>query len=84
MRSVTVFKKRVKKKVCDRKRYKANRESMNESAKARYWLDPESMKDSAKAYYNQNRELILASKQDQYQANPNAKRDCHLKLIYMF
>ena len=93
------------KKVCDRKRYEANQESMNESAKARYWLDqesmnesakarywldqesmnesakarywldPESMKDSAMAYYDQNRELILASKQDQYQANPKAKRN---------
>ena len=28
-----------------------------------------------KAYYDQNRELILASKEDQYQANPKAKRD---------
>ena len=32
------------------------------------------MKDSAKAHYNQNRELILASKQALYQANPKAKR----------
>ena len=49
-----------KKKTCDRKRYKA---------------DPESKKDSVKAYYDQNREMILAFKQDQYQANPKAKRD---------
>ena len=41
------------KKACDRKRYKA---------------DFESKKDSTKAYYDQNRELILASKQAQYQA----------------
>ena len=39
-----------------------------ESAKTQYWLDQESKKDSVKAYYDQNRELILASKQDQYQA----------------
>ena len=79
-----------KKKTCDRKRYKADPESKKdsmkaqywldpeskkESAKAQYWLDPESKKDSMKAYYDQNRELILASKQDQYQANPKAKRD---------
>ena len=47
-------------------------ESKKESAKAQYWLDTQ---DSMKAYYDQNRELILASKQDQYQANPKAKRD---------
>ena len=77
-----------KKKACDRKRYKANPESKKESAKAQYWFDPESMKNSAKAqywldpeskkesvkaYYNQNRELILASKQARNQANPKAK-----------
>ena len=33
------------------------------------------MKESAKAHYDQNRELILASKQAQYQANQKAKRD---------
>ena len=79
-----------KKKTCDRKRYKADPESKKDSmkaqywldpeskkdsAKAQYWLDPESKKDSVKAYYDQNREQILASKQDQYQANPKAKRD---------
>jgi ABC-type Zn2+ transport system substrate-binding protein/surface adhesin len=64
-----------KKKTCDRKRYKADPESKKDSMKAQYWLDPESKKESAKAYYDQNRELILASKQDQYQANPKAKRD---------
>ena len=77
-----------KKKTCDRKHYKADPESKDsakaqywldpeskESAKAQYWLDPESKKDSVKACYDQNRELILASKQDQYQANPKAKRD---------
>ena len=71
------------------KRYKADPESKKDSIKAQYWLDPESKKDSAKAqycldpeskdsvkaYYDQNRELILASKQDQYQAIPKAKRD---------
>ena len=76
LRSVTVFKKRMKKKkTCDRKRYKADPESKKDSMKAQYWLDPESKKDSVKAYYDQNRELILASKQNQYQANPKAKRD---------
>ena len=50
-------------------------ESKKESAKAQYWLDPERKKESVKAYYDQNRELIFASKQDQYQANPKAKRD---------
>ena len=49
-------------------------ESKKESVKAQYCLDLESKKDSVKAYYDQNRELILASKQDQYQANPKAKR----------
>ena len=63
-----------KKKACDRKHYKANTESKKESAKAQYWLDPESKKESVKAYYDQNRELILASKQAQKQANPKAKR----------
>ena len=78
-----------KKKACDRKHYKANTESKKESTKAQYWLDPESKKESAKAhywldpeskkesvkaYYDQNRELILASKQAQKQANPKAKR----------
>ena len=84
-----------KKKTCDRKRYKADpeskkdsmkaqywldQESKKESAKAQYWLDPESKRDSAKAYYDQNRELILASKQDQYQANPKAKRDISIRI----
>ena len=46
-----------KKKACKIKHYKA---------------DPESKKDSMKAYYDQNRELILASKQE---ANQKAKRD---------
>ena len=64
-----------KKTTCDRKRYKADPESRKDSMKAQYWLDPERKKDSVKAYYDQNRELILASKQDQYQANPKAKRD---------
>ena len=63
-----------KKKACDRKHYKANTESKKESAKAHYWLDPESKKESMKAHYDQNRELILASKQAQKQANPKAKR----------
>ena len=83
VRSATVFKKRMKKKkACDRKHYKANSESKKESAKAQYWLDPESKKKSAKvqywldperkkesmkAHYDQNRELILASKQAQNQ-----------------
>ena len=85
VRSATVFTKRMKKKkACDRKHYKANSESKKESAKAQYWLDPEtkkewldpeSMKESAKAHYDQNRELIFASKQAQYQANQKAKRD---------
>ena len=34
-----------------------------------------------KAYYDQNRELILASKQDQYQANPKAKRDISIRIV---
>ena len=110
LRSVTVFKERMKKKkTCDRKRYKADPESKKDSAKAQYWFDPESKKESAKAqycldpesketakaqywldperkkdsvkaYYDQNRELILASKQDQYQANPKAKRDISIRI----
>ena len=47
------------KKACDRKCYKA---------------DFESKEDSTKAYYDQHRELILASKQAQYQANPKEKK----------
>ena len=59
VRSVTVFKKRMKQRIkaCDRKRYKANFEG-----------------DSVKAYCDQNRELNLASKQAQYQANPKEKK----------
>ena len=37
-------------------------------------IDPERKKESVKAYYDQNRELILASKQAQYQANPKEKK----------
>ena len=55
-------------------------ESKKETAKAQYWLDPERKKDSVKAYYDQNQELILASKQDQYQANPTAKRDISIRI----
>ena len=52
LRSVTVFKKRMKKKkkTCDRKLYKADPESKKDSMKAQYWLDPESKKESAKAH----------------------------------
>ena len=78
LRSVTVFKKRMKKedlrqealqsdpeskKDSMKAQYWLDPESKKETAKAHYWLDPESKKDSVKAYYDQNRELILASKQ---------------------
>ena len=63
------------KKACDRKR---DFGSKKDSTKAQYWLDPERKKDSVKAYYDQNRELILASKQAQYQANPKEKKSYEL------
>ena len=59
----------------ERDSFQEAREKKNTFERNRYKANSESKKDSMKAYYDQNRELILASKQDQYQANPKAKRD---------
>ena len=54
----------------ERDSFQEAREKKNTFERNRYKANSESKKDSMKAYYDQNRELILASKQDQYQANP--------------
>ena len=55
----------------DRKRYKADFDlKVSKIARSRNTGLIRNVRRSVKAYYDQNRELILASKQAQYQANP--------------
>ena len=74
VRSVTVFKKRMK------QRRLATGSATKPILKVRRiarWRNTgliRNVRRSVKAYYDQNRELILASKQAQYQANPKEKK----------
>ena len=74
VRSVTVFKKRMKQRRLATGSATKPILKVRRIARRRNTGLIRNVRRSVKAYYDQNRELILASKQAQYQANPKEKK----------
>ena len=74
VRSVTVFKKRMKQRRLATGSATKPILKVRKIARRRNTGLIRNVRRSVKAYYDQNRELILASKQAQYQANPKEKK----------
>ena len=74
VRSVTVFKKRMKQRRLATGSTTKPILKVRRIARRRNTGLIRNVRRSVKAYYDQNRELILASKQAQYQANPKEKK----------